>query len=113
MNLADVDLLEQSYQIAKASLVKVEYIGGYPKYPDEIESFFHTMINGPCCDGTYHPNQSLEILNNIDTADTSEVSSLMMSANRSRRFGEGAWIGILKQDQLKPILSRLRELVAV
>jgi hypothetical protein len=113
MNLSDVDLLESNYEIAKKALCKVQYIGGDPTYPDDIEEFFKALICGPCCDGTYYPKQSLEILNDIGKADISEISSLMMSANRSRRFGDGAWVSILEKDQLKPIFTRLRELVSV
>ncbi|THB66007.1 MAG: hypothetical protein D6B27_07360 [Gammaproteobacteria bacterium] len=103
----DVQKLREDCKIATAALSRVTVDGYYPDYPSEIEGFMESLSESPWYVADYSPDVAMAVESNLKTADLKDIFTLLTYYCRSERFSDGAWLRILKEDKIAPIISRL------
>lgn len=106
----EVVTLREAYERAKSALDKVEYINYYPKYPEEISTFFNLCMRPPWQAKSYDPGETTDLIQRAEGLSLEEIQRVLLAANRSERFGDGSYIGILRDDKLAAIITRLEVL---
>lgn len=82
----------------------------HPDYPSQIGDLMGYIANSPWCYPGYRPAAIREILENIDTADLTEIRSLLTAIFRSERFCSGAWKSALEEGMLNQVVSRAEQI---
>lgn len=103
---SDVEKLEKDYRQAKEALPDIEYLGGYPKYPEVISKFMNALCAPPWFKIDYDPREVENIMSNIDNASHDNLCNVLTNANRIERFGDGQWAVLLKEDFFPLVITR-------
>ena len=103
---SDVEKLEKDYRRAKEALPVIQYLGGYPKYPEVIYKFMNALCAPPWFKIDYDPREVKKIMSNIDIASHDNLRNVLTNANRIERFGDGQWAVLLEEDFFPLVISR-------
>ncbi len=112
ITLADLDALEQKYQLAKGALDKITAQNYYPVYPAEIKEFMGRLGQPPWGQTNYAAMDYSSVLHNIAAANLTEICCVLTAVCRAERFCDGAWQGVLRRAELDPVFQRLRQIIA-
>ena len=110
LNQSDIAELEQKYLAAKSAVDSITHRGGYPVYPEPIKQFFlHYLTRWQ--NTSYNPKESGERIKQIESASLIDLCSILTLFMRSERFSDGAWIEILKSDNIERVIARAKTLL--
>ena len=109
-NADDFHSLQEHYTRAMKVADEMTWLDDYPEYPDTVIDLMNYINTSPWCDVEYPPEKSLEIFENVKTADLLEVRSALTAISRAERFCTGSWITAFNDGKLKNVIERAREL---
>ena len=89
---------------------QIAWDGDYPDYPSQIRELMNYITSSSWCNPQYKPTETKEILTRLDSADLSEVRSVLTAVSRSERFCTGAWKNALEDGRLDQVVSRAEKI---
>lgn len=116
MHQQDVETLKAEYatvkQVFDALGDGIRGESGWPLYPRLVSDFMQSLSKPPRGRPDYQPDRMMEIEANIAMASTEDIQHLLTAYGRVERFSDGAWITILSENRLEPVIKRLEQLAS-
>jgi len=93
----------------------VQFVDGwiqnaYPRYTSDVNSFFNQVAQPWWRDTNYLRSEASKKIRDFDfirSADIDAIKTMLTTALRSERFGDGSWLWLLENGVIQAILRRL------
>lgn len=109
--IGDQSRLQAHFDAAMAVRHEIPWKAGFPEYPEAITALMHYIGSSPWCDDHYDPGATGTVFDRLDSADLTDVRTVLTAIHRSERFCDGAWELYLNDGALARVIERAAHLI--
>lgn len=108
------EILEIEGLLAEAEIdsINITWERHHPAYPESLEKLMSTIARSGWVIGHYQQHELANVLARVEKAGLEEVRCAITRLNRSERWCTGAWIKVIRERSLRPLIARAKELTA-